>query len=151
MQKSMNCFECLKSRFIYKKQFFVHNLRVWNEFDPHMSLLDLRKRHRHLQNGMVIHFGLWLWDFHRIFYIIFFKRTSFVENMSNDLETSIFFFSWLRRTFYIPWSWSENENLWQKYSWELFSKKKTISPTQTWLNPESKRESDWKVTFFDQS
>ena len=54
---------------------------------------------------------------------IFFKRTSFVENMSNDLETSIFFFSWLRRTFYIPWSWSENENLWQKYSWELFSKK----------------------------
>ena len=26
-----------------------------------------------------------------------------------------------------------------------------ISPTQTWLNPESKQESDWKVTFFDQS
>ena len=73
MQKSMNCFECLKSRFIYKKQFFVHNLRVWNEFDPHMSLLDLRKRHRHLQNGMVIHFGLWLWDFHRNFYINFFQ------------------------------------------------------------------------------
>ena len=93
MQKSMNCFECLKSRFIYKKQFFVHNLRVWNEFDPHMSLLDLRKRHRHLQNGMVIHFGLWLWDFHRNFYINFFQAPEFLSNHVWSSQNNIFYCS----------------------------------------------------------